>query len=375
MPGESSMSFHQYPEKQGLYSPDFEHDACGIGLYANMKGIASHHIVKSGLEMLCRLEHRAGRGGDGKTGDGAGIMVQIPHAFFLENCPELDLPNAGEYGVGQIFLTDNKTQQNEIIEKFNELIEAEGQELIGWRVVPTNHTVLSVIAAKSKPSVRQVFIRAAKGLDRLAFERKLYVIRKQIDHWAKAQGYEFYIPSMSSQTMVFKGLLSPEEVTTFYTDLQHETFVSAFALVHSRYSTNTFPSWKRAHPNRYIIHNGEINTLRGNINWMRAREQQFVSEAFGDDLAKLLPIIDESGSDSSMLDNAFEFFVLAGRTPAHAAMMLIPEPWTENPRITDEKKAFYQYHSSLMEPWMILGLYAGMMIRLVAARNKSVLFS
>ena len=344
------MTFHQYPQPQGLYSPEFEHDACGIGMYANFKGKPSHEIVKNGLEMLCRLEHRAGRGGDGKTGDGAGIMVQIPDAFFKSNCTQLNLPKKGEYGVGQLFFTAKEEERIAIEAKMNELIEAEGQTLIGWRWVPTNKKNLSDIARDSAPIVRQVFIKNNVG-EGLAFERKLYIIRKQVEHWASTQGFEFYCPSMSSQTMVFKGLLAPEEVSDFYQDLQDPSFVSAFALVHSRYSTNTFPSWKRAHPNRYIIHNGEINTLRGNINWMRAREQQFVSEAFGDDLQKLLPIIDTTGSDSSMLDNAFEFFVLAGRTPAHAAMMLIPEPWTENPRIEKDRKAFYQYHASLMEPW------------------------
>ena len=343
------MNFHQYPKAQGLYSPDFERDACGIGMYVNFKGIPSHDIVKNGLEMLCRLEHRAGRGGDG-TGDGAGIMVQIPDAFFRLNCPELQLPETGEYGVGQLFFTENEEDRLAIEAKINELIEEEKQTLIGWRTAPTNKDGLSEIAGSSAPIVRQVFVRK-NASDRLAFERKLYVIRKQVEHWAEKQGFEFYCPSFSSQTMVFKGLLAPEEVSSFYKDLQDEKFVSAFALVHSRYSTNTFPSWKRAHPNRYIIHNGEINTLRGNINWMRAREQQFVSEAFGGDLQKILPIIDTTGSDSSMLDNAFEFFVLAGRTPAHAAMMLIPEPWTENPRISKERKAFYQYHASMMEPW------------------------
>jgi glutamate synthase (NADPH) large chain len=344
------MNFHQLPEAQGLYNPQFEHDACGIGMYANMKGIPSHDIVKNGLEMLCRLEHRAGRGGDGKTGDGAGLMVQIPDAFFKYNCPDLQLPKKGQYGVGQLFLTEDAKQASLIEQKMNELIEQENQELIGWRTAPTNKEKLSEIAKESAPVVRQVFIRSTVA-DEKAFERKLYVIRKQLEHFAEAQGLDLYIPSMSSQTMVFKGLLAPEEVSEFYIDLQDESFVSALALVHSRYSTNTFPSWKRAHPNRYIIHNGEINTLRGNINWMRAREQQFVSEAFGEDLEKILPIIDTSGSDSSMLDNAFEFFVLAGRTPAQTAMMMIPEPWTENPRIEEDRKAFYQYHASLMEPW------------------------
>jgi glutamate synthase (NADPH) large chain len=345
------MTFHQLPKAQGLYSPEFEHDACGIGFYANIKGIASHEIVKNGLEMLCRLEHRAGRGGDGKTGDGAGLLVQIPDAFLKLNCPELNLPEKGEYGVGQLFFTENDEQRLAIEQKFEQLIEEEGQILIGWRTAPTNKNNLSDQAKSTAPVVRQLFIQANNVKDTLAFERKLYIIRKQVEHWVTAQDWDFYCPSLSSRTMVFKGLLAPEELSEFYLDLQDESFISAIALVHSRYSTNTFPSWKRAHPNRYIIHNGEINTLRGNINWMRAREQQFVTDAFGEDLDKLLPIIDTSGSDSSMFDNAFEFFVLAGRTPAQTAMMMIPEPWTENPRIADDRKAFYQYHSSLMEPW------------------------
>ena len=345
------MTFHQFPEEQGLYSPSFEHDACGIGFYANIKGKASHEIVRNGLEMLCRLDHRAGRGGDGRTGDGAGLMVQIPDAFFKLNCQELNLPPKGQYGVGQLFFTEDDKERETIENKINELIAQEGQTLIGWRTVPTNKKILSDIAKSTAPVVRQVFIKAEDTKDTLAFERKLYLIRKQAEFWASEEQLKFYCPSMSSQKIVFKGLLTPEEVSEFYIDLQNKNFISAFAIVHSRYSTNTFPSWERAHPNRYIVHNGEINTLRGNVNWMSAREQRFVSEAFGEDLKKLLPIVDKSGSDSSMLDNAFEFFVLAGRTPAHTAMMLIPEPWTENPHISEEKKAFYAYHSSLMEPW------------------------
>ena len=202
------------------------------------------------------------------------------------------------------------------------------------------------------PTIRQVFIGASEDIqDDLAFERKLYVIRKQAENWAEERELRFYFASLSSRTIVYKGLLTPQQVDAFYLDLQDESFVSAFSLVHSRFSTNTFPSWERAHPNRYLIHNGEINTLRGNINWMKAREQQFISEAFGEDLQKVLPILDTNGSDSSMLDNALEFFVLSGRKPAHAAMMLIPEPWTENPHMSAEKRAFYEYHSCLMEPW------------------------
>jgi glutamate synthase (NADPH/NADH) large chain len=345
------MTFHKIPEAQGMYNPEFEHDACGIGLYAHIKGNATHDIVKKGLEMLCRLDHRAGRGGDGQTGDGAGLMVQIPDTYFRVVCNEWTIPEKGKYGVGMMFFTNNEEERLAIEQKFNDTITAEGQELIGWRTVPINGSMLSDKAQETAPVVRQVFIKSASNQDGLAFERKLYLIRKQVEHWASQNDSKFYCASFSSQTIVYKGLLTPEEVDMFYVDLQDELFTSAFSLVHSRYSTNTFPSWERAHPNRYIVHNGEINTLRGNINWMKAREQQFVSEAFGDDIQKLLPIIDTNGSDSSMLDNAFEFFVLAGRSPAHTAMMLIPEPWSENPHISEEKKAFYSYHSSLMEPW------------------------
>ncbi len=345
------MTFHQLPKAQGMYNPELEHDACGIGLYANIKGTPTHDIVKKGLEMLCRLGHRAGKGSDGQTGDGAGLMVQIPDVFFRVVCSQWEIPEKGQYGVGMLFFTEADEERQAIEQKINDTIFAEGQELIGWRTVPTDKSMLSDSARNTAPVVRQVFIKAKSLPDSLSFERKLYVIRKQIEHWAHQEAKKFYCASLSSQTIVFKGMLTPKEVDQFYVDLQDELFTSAFSLVHSRYSTNTFPSWERAHPNRYIVHNGEINTLRGNVNWMKAREQQFVSDAFGDYLGKILPIIDPSGSDSSMLDNAFEFFVLAGRSPAHTAMMLIPEPWTENPHISQEKKAFYAYHSSLMEPW------------------------
>ncbi|WP_147532785.1 glutamate synthase large subunit [Bacillus marasmi] len=346
------MSFNQLPSATGLYRPEFEHDACGIGLYANVKGKASHDIVKKGLQMLCKLDHRGGQGSDPLTGDGAGIMVQIPDEFFRRECPELKLPKKGSYGVGMIFFTNDLQSRNEIEDYINNLVVFEGQTILGWRDVPVNVEKLGTVGKQSQPVIRQVFIGANPELtERLAFERKLYVIRKQVEFFAQEKDSRLYFASLSSQTIVYKGLLTPDQVDEFYLDLKDELFVSAFSLVHSRFSTNTFPSWERAHPNRYLIHNGEINTLRGNINWMKAREQQFVSEAFGKDLHKVLPVLDTTGSDSSMLDNAFEFFVLAGRSPAHTAMMLIPEPWTENPHISDEKRAFYQYHSSLMEPW------------------------
>ncbi|MFC7373419.1 glutamate synthase large subunit [Fictibacillus iocasae] len=346
------MTYNQMPQAQGLYQPQFEHDACGIGVYAHLKGKATHDIVKKGLSMLCRLDHRAGQGADASTGDGAGLMVQIPDAFFREKCPELHLPEKGRYGVGMLFFSKNSEEQQQIETHINSLIELEGQKLIGWRTVPVNPQHIGPAAKETCPVIRQVFIAANPDIkDETSFERKLYIIRKQAENWAKKQNLRFYFTGLSTRTLVYKGLLTPEQVDAFYLDLQDPSFVSAFALVHSRFSTNTFPSWERAHPNRYIIHNGEINTLRGNMNWMKAREQQFVSEAFGQDLEKVLPILDSEGSDSSILDNAFEFLVLAGRKPAHAAMMLIPEPWSENPHMSPEKRAFYEYHSCLMEPW------------------------
>ncbi|KIL45421.1 glutamate synthase large subunit [Jeotgalibacillus soli] len=346
------MSFNQLPGAQGLYRPDFEHDACGIGLYAHIKGRATHDIVRKGLKMLCQLDHRGGQGSDPLTGDGAGLMVQIPDEFFKYTCSEMNLPEKGRYGVGMLFFSKNDEARIEIEAQLNSFVEKEGQTVLGWRTVPVNENTIGLAAQESSPVIRQLFIGADDHIkDDLVFERKLYIIRKQAERWARDREQRFYFASLSSRTIVYKGLLTPDQVDAFYLDLQDEKFVSAFALVHSRFSTNTFPSWERAHPNRYLIHNGEINTLRGNINWMQAREKQFVSKAFGEDLPKVLPILDTDGSDSSILDNALEFFVLAGRKPAHAAMMLIPEPWTENEHMPKEKKAFYEYHSTLMEPW------------------------
>ncbi|WP_181347182.1 glutamate synthase large subunit [Thalassobacillus sp. CUG 92003] len=345
------MKYNQMPEAQGLYHPELEHDACGIGLYASLKGEATHEIVQKGLYMLCQLDHRGGQGSDPFTGDGAGVMVQIPHKYFKKTCQDMNLPERGRYGVGMLFFSDEQARQTEEA-RINQYIEAEGQTVLGWRTVPVDASKLGESGQNTCPIIRQVFVGANDALhEELAFERKLYVIRKQVENWAKSEDREFYFASFSSRTIVYKGLLLPEQVDAFYLDTQDEDFISAFALVHSRFSTNTFPSWERAHPNRYLIHNGEINTMRGNINWMRAREHQIVSDAFGDDLNKLLPILNDNGSDSSVLDNAFEFFVLAGRKPAHAAMMLIPEPWAQNPHMSQKKRAFYEYHTTLMEAW------------------------
>jgi glutamate synthase (NADPH/NADH) large chain len=339
------------PTKQGLYDPIFEHDACGIGFIANLRAQESHQVVKDGLRMLCRLEHRGGQGSDPETGDGAGIMTQIPHAFFQKACKALDiqLPAPGRYGVGMLFLPMEEGRRSEYERKLEAIIAAEGQKLLGWRTVPVDAAKIGSTARASQPFIRQVFIGASDDVqDQLAFERKLYVIRKQIEREA---GEGFYAASMSSRTIVYKGLLTPEQLEAFYLDLQDPSFASVFSVVHSRFSTNTFPSWERAHPNRYLIHNGEINTLQGNINWMMARENMFESDVFGDDLKKVLPVIDMGGSDSAILDNCVEFFTLAGRSLPHVAMMMIPEPWDQDERMADPKKAFYEYHSCLMEPW------------------------
>lgn len=338
-------------QPQGLYHPDFEHDACGIGMYAHIKGKATHEIVEKGLHMLCQMEHRGGQGSDPETGDGAGIMLQIPHEYLKTVCADITFPEKGRYGVGMIFFPQDETARQFYQNTLQEIITAEGQTLLGWRTVPVNPNTIGKAGRESQPYIQQVIIGASDDVVDAAFERKLYIIRKQLENIASNEEIGLYIPSFSSRTIVYKGLLTPEQLRAFYLDLQDERFESAFSLVHSRFSTNTFPSWERAHPNRYLIHNGEINTVRGNVNWMKAREKQFVSEVFGEELSKVVPVVDTNGSDSSMLDNSFEFFVLAGRTPVQAAMMMVPEPWIHDEQMNEDKKGFYEYHSSLMEPW------------------------
>ncbi|SET53354.1 glutamate synthase (NADH) large subunit [Oceanobacillus limi] len=351
------MTRNGYPEKQGLYHPDFEHEACGIGMIANINGKKTHNIVQNAINILCNMEHRGGQSADTSTGDGAGILTQIPNRFFQKQClkENIHLPRKGEYGVGMFFLPNNLDMRMECKQLVESIIQEEGQTCLGWRPVPLNESFIGKVAAKSKPTIRQVFVQKSEELpDQMAFERKLYVIRKRIEQEvAKNPEYEdVYISSLSTRTIVYKGMLVPEQLDSFYIDLNHPDFKSALALVHSRFSTNTFPSWKRAHPNRYTIHNGEFNTLRGNVNWMRAREQLCESDNFNEeDLQKILPIMDADGSDSSIFDNTFEFLHLSGRSLAHTAMMMIPEPWANDPSIKEEKRDFYEYHSTLMEPW------------------------
>ena len=352
------MTIPGYPHKQGLYDPRFEHDACGIGFVVNIKGEKSHEIVQQALTVLQNLDHRGACGCEDNTGDGAGILLQVPHAFLQHACDGigLQLPRPGQYGVGMIFLPRDREQRHQCERRFEDIVRREGQEVLGWRSVPTDNLYLGETAKSREPFIRQVFIKRSADLhDDLAFERKLYVIRRQAENairYANIPGGDyFYIPSLSYKTLVYKGMLTPRQVMTFYPDLSDPLVETALAVVHSRFSTNTFPSWERSHPYRYMIHNGEINTLRGNENWMHARQAMLASELFGDDVRKLFPIIQEDGSDSAKFDNCLEFLTLSGRSLPQAMMMMIPEPWENHESMSDEKRAFYEYHSCLMEPW------------------------
>src|SRR5689334_15668985 len=352
------MRLSGLPPKQGLYDPGFEHDACGVGFVVHIKGERSHEIVDQALTILQNLDHRGACGCEENTGDGAGILMQVPHAFLKDACAGLgfELPDPGEYGVGMIFLPDHREQRRRFEKTIERIIGEEGQTCLGWRKVPTDNMYLGESAKESEPFVRQVFIgRNAKVHDDLAFERKLYVIRRRAENAIRyaglAGGDFFYIPSMSCRTLIYKGMLTPRQVITFYPDLSDPLVESAIAVVHSRFSTNTFPSWGRAHPYRYLIHNGEINTLRGNENWMYARQGMVASDLFGRNVKDVFPIIQDDGSDSAKFDNCLEFLALSGRSLPHAVMMMIPEPWENHESMDAKKRSFYEFHSSLMEPW------------------------
>ncbi len=346
------------PPKQGLYDPAFEHDACGVGFVVDIKGRKSHQILQQAIQVLRNLDHRGAAGSEINTGDGAGVLIQTPHAFFKEVARKarITLPEPGQYGSGLVFLPRDRIRRRRVEERFEQIVQSEGQAFLGWRTVPTNNATLGDTAKASEPFMRQVFIGRNPGLaDDLAFERKLYVIRKRAYSEIRTStidGAEYwYVPSLSYKTFVYKGMLTTEQVEAYFTDLKNPAMETGLALVHSRFSTNTFPSWDRAHPYRYIAHNGEINTLRGNINWMHARQALFTSKLFGEDMQKILPVINPQGSDSAMFDNTLELLVLAGRPLAHAVMMMIPEPWSYHQTMDDARRAFYQYHSCLMEPW------------------------
>ena len=346
------------PPKQGLYDPAFEHDACGIGFVANIKGEKSNKILHQAIDILINLDHRGGQGSETNTGDGAGILFQIPHGFFEKECSTLgiNLPPAGRYGVGMLFMPTNPKWRDACRQTLERVVQEEKQILLGWRDVPLDDSMIGDTAKQVQPHICQVFIAANPNIkDQEDFERKLYVIRKRAKNeirQASMQGEEtFYFASFSSKTIVYKGMLTPHQVNEFYLELKDPDMETALALVHSRFSTNTFPSWERAHPYRYAIHNGEINTLRGNVNWMHARQAMCQSELFGEDMKKIMPVIDQQGSDSAMFDNCLEFLALSGRSLPHAAMMMIPEPWSNHETMDPDKKAFYEYHSCLMEPW------------------------
>ncbi len=349
---------NQAPAKQGLYDPAFEKDSCGVGFVVHVKGKKSHSIVEQALTVLLNLRHRGACGCEANTGDGAGILLQLPHTFLKKVCAEagVRLPEPGDYGVGMVYLPPDKAERRACEKKFEEIIREQGQEFLGWRTVPTNHESLGPTARASEPVVRQVFIgRSTKVLAGMDFERKLYIVRRCAENTIRCSdiqgGKYFYISSLSYKTIIYKGMLMSEQVQPFFPDLKDPSVESALALVHSRFSTNTFPSWERAHPYRYAAHNGEINTLRGNVNWMHARQALCESELFGKEIKKALPVISEDGSDSAMFDNCLEFLILSGRSLPHAVMMMIPEPWSNHESMSDEKKAFYEAHSCLMEPW------------------------
>ena len=347
------------PPKQGLYDPQFEHDSCGVGFIVHIKGKKSHQVVTDALQILVNLDHRGAVGSETNTGDGAGILIQTPHEFLVKATAKLGftLPAFGQYGLGMMFMPQLAAEREAVKAELAKIIAEEGQTLLGWRDIPTDNSSLGDTAKAGEPFMMQVFVgRNANLKDPLAFERKLYVIRKVAEQRIRygntiPGGKWFYVSSLSYRTAIYKGMLMPEQVAKYFPDLRNPDFNSALALVHSRFATNTFPSWDRSHPYRFIAHNGEINTLRGNINWMHSGQMNFRSELFGEDMKKLIPVINNDGSDSAMFDNCVELLVMSGRSLPHAMMMMIPEPWENHESMSAELKAFYQYHACMMEPW------------------------
>jgi glutamate synthase (NADPH/NADH) large chain len=349
----------QHLQQHGLYSPAAEHDACGVGFVAHIKGEKSHAIVQQGLKILENLDHRGAVGADKLMGDGAGILIQLPDQLYRAEMARqgVELPPPGEYGVGMIFLPKEHASRLACEQEMERAIKAEGQVLLGWRDVPVNKDMpMSPAVREKEPILRQVFI--GRGNDVIvqdALERKLYVIRKTasaaIQNLKLKHSKEYYVPSMSSRTVVYKGLLLADQVGTYYLDLQDERCVSALGLVHQRFSTNTFPEWPLAHPYRYVAHNGEINTVKGNYNWMKAREGVMSSPVLGADLKKLYPISFASQSDTATFDNCLELLTMAGYPISQAVMMMIPEPWEQHTTMDERRRAFYEYHAAMLEPW------------------------
>tara|TARA_B100000674_G_scaffold499396_1_gene544913 strand:+ start:14908 stop:19527 length:4620 start_codon:yes stop_codon:yes gene_type:complete len=349
---------HRLPQKKGLYDPRNEHDNCGLGFIADIKNRKSHQIVQQGIQILINLDHRGAVGADPLAGDGAGILLQIPDTLYREECAQLgfNLPEVGDYAVGMVFLPQNQKTQTACLKAFEAVVAEEGQNILGWRDLPVDNSVLGESVKPIEPVIRQIFIGRGRNCTNAdAFERKLFVIRKQVHHkvWdvELEDREDFYIPSMSSRTVVYKGMMLVCNVSKYFTDLNDDRCQSALALVHQRFSTNTFPSWPLAQPFRYLCHNGEINTVRGNINWMHARRHGMSSEVLGPDLEKLWPLIGDGASDSATFDNALELLVAGGYSLAHAMMIMIPEAWSGNTLMDKKRRAFYEYHAALMEPW------------------------
>ena len=349
---------HEATPETGLYDPAYEHDACGVGFVCHLSGEPTHRIVRQGLEILENLDHRGACGCDEETGDGAGILIQLPHRFLKARCLEegFRLPGPGEYGAGVVFLPKARTSAAFCKAKVEEIVEAEGQRLLGWRRVPANSDVLGASSGAKEPDVWQVFVGRGEDVSAEgAFERKLYVIRKRLERIIARSDVQdkevFYVTDLSTRTLVYKGMLTTGQLARYYPDLGDPLVESALAMVHSRFSTNTLPQWKLAHPFRFLCHNGEINTLRGNVNWMNAREALFTSKLFGDDMAKLLPVLDVGASDSATLDNAVELLFHTGRQLPHVIAMMVPEAWERHEEMSEAKRAFYAYHACLMEPW------------------------
>ena len=332
--------------RNGLYERAYEHDACGVGMVVNIHGNKSHELVDNALKVLENMRHRGAEGADNKTGDGAGILLQIPHEFIL--LQGIPVPEKGKYGTGIVFLPKNKKRQQDILSVIIEEIEREGLSLTHLRNVPTNPTCLGETALSSEPDIKQLFVTGVSDERVSTFERTLYLIRKRIER--RINDEDFYICSLSSHTIIYKGMLSSLQLRQYFPDLTNKYFTSGLAVVHSRFSTNTFPTWSLAQPFRLLAHNGEINTIRGNRGWMQARESVLSSEAIGD-IKDISPIIQPNMSDSASLDNVFEFFVMSGLSLPHAMALMIPESFNDKNPISEDLKAFYEYHSILMEPW------------------------
>ena len=348
------------PNKSGLYDPAYEKDSCGVGMVANIKGIPSRQIMEDAYLINSRMDHRGGCGFEENTGDGAGILVALPDNFFRKISKEIgiNLPEKESYAVGNIFLPQNKKEREICKKEIQRVINLEGQILLGWRTVPINPKKADIgpAAKLSQPAIEQLFIESSYGIDQEEFERKLYLIRKQFSHILRTrkdltQANLLFACSLSSKIIVYKGMLTPSQLFPFFSDLEQKSFDTHLAMVHSRFSTNTFPSWDRAQPNRYMCHNGEINTLKGNVNLISARQGVAQSELFGKKLEALFPIAEPNSSDSGNFDNILEFLMLTGRTLQESIMMMIPEAWQANNLMNEDKRAFYEYSSSLMEPW------------------------